>query len=408
MDARDPVQAVTALLSPEAGRDPYPLYDALRAHGPVVLLGDGFAVVTGYAAADAVLRDPAVGVHDAPLMDQNWPDWRSNRAAVLFTVSMLRANPPQHTRMRRLAAGVFTPRRVQRLRHTVAGQVAELLADLPAHAEDGVVDVMTHLAYPLPVAVICALLGVPAADRVRFRRLATDLTAVLELMVDGEQAARAHAAALELDDYLTDLVARRRAEPADDLVTALAQAYDSDGDHLTGEELLGNLMLLLVAGFETTANLLGNGLAVLLDRPAHAARLRDDPALAPAYVDEVLRFDAPVQLTDRRSGVPITVAGVPVPADAQIVLLLGAANRDPGRFPAPDTFDPDRPHNAPLTFGAGAHYCLGAPLARLEAELALPALLRRGPQPAGEPVRRDRLTLRGFAELPVTLRPGTP
>ncbi|GAA0809360.1 cytochrome P450 [Spirilliplanes yamanashiensis] len=396
----DPMDAVTALLSPEGAGDPYPLYEALRPYGPVVSLGETLHLVVGYEAVDAALRDPALGVPDAAGMDGRWPEWRHNRAVSLFVTSMLRSNPPAHTRMRRLAAGVFTARRVGRLRDTVAGQVAELVDALPPEA-----DVMEELAYPLPVAVICALLGVPASDRARFRRLAVDLTAVLELVVSQDQAERAHAAGKEVAAYLADLAARRRAEPGDDLVSALTQAYDAGGDRLTGDELLGNLMLLLVAGFETTANLLGNGTAVLLDRPELARRLADDEAFAEPFVEEVLRWDAPVQLTDRIPLRDTVVAGVPVRAGSQVVLLLGAANRDPARFAGPAAFDPARAQNTPITFGAGAHYCLGAPLARLEAQLALPALARRRPRRAGPAARRSRLTLRGYASLPVTVTP---
>jgi cytochrome P450 len=298
---------------------------------------------------------------------------------------------------------VFTARRVGALREVIEAQVGEVLDEMGARTE---ADVVTHLAYPLPIAVICALLGVPAPDRGRFRRLAEALTAVLEVRFDTEQAATAHAAALELEAYFAELIARRRAEPRDDLVTALAAAHDAGGDRLTAGELMGNLTLLLVAGFETTTNLLGNGLVLLLDRPHHAKRLAAEPERAPAYVEEILRLDSPVQLTERFAGAATTVAGVPVPAGAEMILLLGAANRDPARFARPGEFDPDRADNAPLSFGAGAHYCLGAPLARLEAQVALPALLRRFPEMTltARPRRRPRLTLRGWAALPV--RPG--
>ena len=400
----DVAAAVGALLSARAGLDPYPAYAALRAHGPVVEHGGSY-FVSGYAAADGILRDSRMVAYDATLLDAQWADWRDNQAVAMFADSMLRQNPPNHTRMRRLAAGVFTARRVSRLREVIVAQVDEALDELAAHADGGRVDVVTHLAYPLPIGVICALLGVPAADRGQFRRLAEALTAVLEVRFSEEQADTAHSAAKELADYFDSLIALRRADPQDDLVTALAAAHDAGGDRLTADELLGNLALLLVAGFETTTNLIGNGLHLLLQRPEQQARLAADPGLAPGYVEEILRYDSPVQLTMRFAGAPAEIGGVWVPRGSELILLLGAANRDPERFADADVFDPDRPGNAPLSFGAGAHYCLGAPLARLEAQVALPALLRRFPKlvAAAPPVRRDRLTLRGWAALPVSL-----
>ncbi|MEV4639033.1 cytochrome P450 [Actinoplanes sp. NPDC049548] len=400
----DAAAAVNVLLSPGAGVDPYPAYTALRSHGPVVAEGGAF-FVTGWQAADAVLRDPAMIVFDSDLLDRHWPEWRSNRGVALFADSMLKQNPPNHTRLRRLASGVFTARRVGLLRDVIEAQVAETLDEMVAGTAGGVTDFMTQLAYPLPIKVICALLGVPAADRGRFRRLAEALTVVLEMQLTEEQAAGAHAAAEELEEYFAALIEVRRRDPQDDLVTALAAAHDSGGDKLTAGELMGNLALLLVAGFETTTNLLGNGLRLLLERPALARRLREDADAAPAYVEEMLRYDPPVQLTGRFAGADTVVAGVPVPAYSEIIVFLGAANRDPAKFEDPDRFDPDRAGNAPLSFGAGVHYCLGSPLARLEAQVALPAVLRRFPglEAAGEPVRRDRLTLRGWATLPVAV-----
>ncbi|MET8911362.1 cytochrome P450 [Micromonospora sp. NPDC004551] len=402
----DPADALALLLSPQGRVNPYPTYERLRGHGPVVQAGPAFHLVTGYPEADAILRDARFGVMDDDLRDQFLPGWRESPAVASISRSMLRTNPPDHSRMRRLAAGAFTPRRIAAMRDVVEAQADELVDRMLARAAAGEpVDFMAEFAYPLPVAVICALLGVPAADRPLFRRWATDLTGVLEPEISPDELALADRGATELRDYFTELVAARRRAPADDLTTALVQAHDADGDRLSGDELLSNLVVLLVAGFETTTNLLGNGLVVLLDHPAAAAALREHPEFAPGYVEELLRYDSPVQLTSRMSTEPTRFGGVDLPAGSWLIVLLGAANRDPRRYPEPERFDPWRPQVHPLSFGAGPHYCLGAGLARLEAQVAFPLLLRRLPglAPAGPGERRIRLTLRGYATLPVTV-----
>ncbi|MFE2614346.1 cytochrome P450 [Micromonospora chalcea] len=402
-------------MSPEGRVDPYPTYERLRAHGPVVQAGPVFFAVTGYAEADAILRDARFGVMDDALRDQFMPGWRESPAILSISRSMLRTNPPDHSRMRRLAAGAFTPRRIAAMRDVVQAQADELIDAMLA--ADGPVDFMAAFAYPLPVGVICALLGVPAADRPLFRRWATDLTGVLEPEITADELAVADRGAAELRAYFTELVATRRRAPADDLTTALVQAHDG-GDRLSGDELLANLIVLLVAGFETTTNLLGNGLVALLEHPRAAAALREQPDLAPGYVDELLRYDSPVQLTSRMSTAPARYGDVDLPPESWVIVMLGAANRDPRRYPEPARFDPWRPQVHPLSFGAGPHYCLGAALARLEAQVAFPLLLRRLPglAVAGRPERRVRLTLRGHATLPVRVGreaspvtvPGTP
>ncbi|SCG69869.1 Cytochrome P450 [Micromonospora humi] len=400
----DPADALALLMSPAGRVDPYPTYERLRAHGPVVQAGPVFYAVTGYAEADAILRDARFGVMDDGLRDQFMPGWRESPAVLSISRSMLRTNPPDHSRMRRLAAGAFTPRRIAAMRGVVEAQADALVDAMLAGGRGGApVDFMAEFAYPLPVGVICALLGVPAADRPLFRRWATDLTGVLEPEITMDELAVADRGAAELRAYFTELVAARRRAPADDLTTALVQAHDG-GDRLTGDELLANLIVLLVAGFETTTNLLGNGLVALLDHPRAAATLREHPEFAPAYVDELLRYDSPVQLTSRMSTAPSTYGGVDLPAESWVIVMLGAANRDPRRYPEPGRFDPWRPQIHPLSFGAGPHYCLGAALARLEAQVAVPLLLRRLPElaVAGTPERRVRLTLRGYATLPVT------
>ncbi|MEV1289360.1 cytochrome P450 [Micromonospora sp. NPDC049679] len=400
----DAASAIALLMTPDGRRDPYPTYELLRAHGSVVAAGDRFTVVTGYAAVDQLLRDPRMIVLEGEMRDQQWPDWRDNRAISSIAISMLRTNPPNHTRMRRLAAGAFTARRIAAMRDVVTAQTTSLVAGMTERGHGGqAVDFMSAFAYPLPVGVICALLGVPAADHPWFRQRAADLTAVLEPEINLDEMAAASRGAAELEEYFTELIRQRRAAPGEDLITALVQAHDAGGDRLSGDELLANLVLLLVAGFETTTNLLGNGLFALLERPEQMDRLRADDSLAAAYVEEMLRFDSPVQLTTRVAGASAQVDGATVPEGSWLLLLLGAANHDPARFADPGRFDPDRPQNHPISFGAGAHYCLGAALARLEAQVAFPMLLRALPALAlaGVPRRRVRLTLRGFATLPV-------
>ncbi|MBY8875276.1 cytochrome P450 [Micromonospora sp. PLK6-60] len=407
----DPADALATLLSPTGRVNPYPVYEQFRAHGPVVQAGPVFSVATGYAEVDAMLRDPRFGVMDDALRDQLLPGWRDSPAVLSISRSMLRTNPPDHSRMRRLAAGAFTPRRIAAMRDVIVAQAEELVDRMLTRGRAGApIDFMDEFAYPLPVGVICALLGVPAADRGLFRRWAADLTGVLEPEINPAELAVADRGATELRAYFTELVAARRRSPADDLTTALVQAHDTDGDRLSGDELLANLIVLLVAGFETTTNLLGNGLVVLLDHPREAAALREHPELAPGYVDELLRYDSPVQLTSRMSTEPARHGGLDLPAGSWLILSLGAANRDPRRYPEPDRFDPSRPQIQPLSFGAGPHYCLGAALARLEAQVAFPLLLRRLPglALAGAPQRRVRLTLRGYASLPVTVGDESP
>jgi cytochrome P450 len=388
--------ALASLFSAEGRRDPYPAYDALRAHQPMFQALDGRWFITTHALTNRLLRDPSLRVADAADYDGFWPDWRENRGVASIVQSMLQYNPPDHTRVRRAAAATFTARRVAALRDVIASQAADLIKAMPADVE-----FMSAFAYPLPIGVICALLGVPDADRTWFRQRAADLTVVLEPISTDEEMRRADAAGRDLEDYFIGLIAERQRSPQEDLTSALAAA----GSGLTGAELLANLVLLLVAGFETTTNLLGTGLRILLDHPGHAARLRADPELAPAYVEEILRYDSPVQLTTRFTSAPVDVGeGKWLAAGGALTMLLGAANRDPARYPDPHRFDPDRPGIQPVSFGGGAHYCLGAPLARLEAQVAFPLLLSMLPRLAlaGEPELRDRLVLRGYAKLPIT------
>ncbi|MFJ6380405.1 cytochrome P450 [Kitasatospora sp. NPDC092039] len=387
----DGAAIIEQLMTTEVRTDPYPLYARAHELGPVAPAGDGMFVVSGYAAVNKVLRTPAFGVATAEMMSGLAPEYAVHASLALFGRSILQRNAPDQPRVRSLIASVFTARRVAALRPAVEAAVDRLLDGMAEQGADGSpVDFMDAFAFRLPVGVICELLGVPEQDRYRFRDLASDLTVALEIVQD-----------------LDELAAERLARPQDDLVTDLARIAAADDERLSAQELLANLVLLLVAGFETTTNLLGNGLALLFRHPEAAAGLRSGAITPAGFTDEVLRFDSPVQATGRvalEDG--LTVEGLPVPPGSEVTLLIGAANHDPARYERPEVFDPTRTDSQPLSFGGGTHFCLGSQLARLEAEVAVPALLDRFPRlaPGGVPTRRDRLVLRGYETLPVTVR----
>ncbi len=394
-----PGEIFGAILAPAGKADPYPLYAALHEIGEAAEVMPGLVVAHSYDAVNAMLRDQAFLVADAARLDQVWAGWREHPS--LEADSLLNLNGADHARIRSAVAGAFTPRRVNQLTAAVEQVAGGLIAAMTEHGSAGSpVDFMAEFAYQLPVTVICELLGVPEADRAAFRPVARDLVVALEPIEDPAQLIPADAAAIWLTDYFTDLVARRRAEPQDDLLSALVVAGG-----LSDVELISNLILLLVAGFETTTNLLGNGLRIILTRPEVESSLRAGQVTAADFVAEVLRYDAPVQATSRWRPDPGEVGGVPVPPGAQVIALLGAANRDPRRFASPDRFDPARSDGGPLSFGAGAHFCVGAALARMEATVAFPRLLASFPRlaAAGQPVRRTGLVLRGFDQLPVSV-----
>jgi cytochrome P450 len=397
---RDAAALVQQMMTPGGRADPSPLYAAAHKLGPVSALPDGSLLICGYAAVNQVLREPRFGVPEPVAPDAG------NDALQLMNQSVLRANPPDHGRMRSLISKVFTPRRVADLQPTIEAAVDDLLDRLGEAAADGPVDFMDLVAFPLPVTVIGELLGVPPSDRRRFRPLAADLTEALEL--SGSTSATANTAARELAGYFTHLISERRTAPGDDLISALVAARDAEDGRLSDQELLANLILLLVAGFETTTDLLGNGLTILLDRPDLAGALRTGQIPIAGFIEEVLRYDSPVQVATRQARTDgLTVEGIPIPEGRNAILLIGAANRDPARYRDPDRFDPTRTDTRPLSFGAGPHICIGNNLARLEASVAFSKLLTRFPQlsapPGRPPLRRDRLVLRGFQTLPLSI-----
>ncbi|MFI1096076.1 cytochrome P450 [Streptomyces sp. NPDC020917] len=380
--------------------DPYSAFAALRARGPVHHVrfptGDESWLVVGHEEVRAAFADPRLRNdvrHSADFEDDG-----------LYAVgrNMLQVDPPDHTRLRTLVAREFTARRVQALRPRVQEAAGALL---DAVAAGGRADLVAAYAYPLPLTIICELLGVPDLDRAAFRAWSTQVVA----LDDAEQSTRAMQ---EMAGYLAGLAeAKRRLRDAaeSDLLHALVRTHDGDGaDRLTPEELLGMAFLLLVAGHETTVNLIANAVHLLLGHPAQLAALRAEPELLAGAVEETLRFESPVPAgTYRYAAEPITLGGAAIPAGARVVLSIAAANRDPARFPAPERFDIRRDPattRAHLAFGHGLHHCLGAPLARLEATVALRILLDRCPGLAfdgdGAPQWRTSL-MRGLRELPV-------
>jgi hypothetical protein len=355
-----------------------------------------------HAAANAVLRTRSLGRVWKP----RWPDEPMPAFDLIHVNSLLENEPPVHTRLRRLVAGAFARGHVERLRPRVA-DLAERLADdvADAGANGSVVDLIALYAEPLPVQVIAELLGVPESEWSRLRPWSNSIVKMYEYAVSTEQREAAETASREFVDYLRQLVAVRRQTPGDDLISSLIAETDSDGARLSEDELVTTCTLLLNAGHEATVNVVGNGVTALLAHGAELARLRAQPDLVPTAVEELIRYDSPLQLFERTAIADTAIADVVIPAGEKIAALLGAANRDPGVFDEPERFDVARADNPHLGFGAGIHFCVGAPLARVELQTSLHTLLRRFPNLAlaALPERRPEFVIRGVQSLPVTV-----
>jgi len=386
---------------PEFHADPYPFYHRLRSTAPVYQSPMGFWVLTRYDDCVLALRDQRFGRDGFEQMLA--VAYGDEKEAGRLPRSMLFRDPPDHTRLRALVSKAFTPRVIEGMRAHIQSIVDRLLDRVqPA----GRVDVIADLAYPLPVTVICEMLGVPAEDQGTIRQWSADVARSLDAIgipADAEIMARGKTARQALGDYFRHLLPERRKHPQDDLLSLLIAA-EEQGDKLTEGELLATCILLFIAGHETTVNLIGNGLLALLRHPDQLARLAADPTLIQGAVEELLRYDSPVQRTARITNADVEVGGHAIAKGSMVVTVIGAANRDPAQFSDPDRLDITRRDTRHIAFGFGIHFCLGAPLARVEGQIALGTLLRRMPKLAlgGTPTWRASSTLRGLATLPVT------
>jgi cytochrome P450 len=388
-------------MDPEFLADPYPTYHRLREEDPVHHSPMDFWVLTRYEDVAAVLRDPRF--IKEPLVSM---------VAARFGVSvppgvglsMLDRDPPDHTRLRSLVSKAFTPRVVEGLRPRIQKMVDDLITRAEAV---GTMDLIEEFAYPIPVNVICEMLGVPVDDHERFKGWSLDIARGLDsvwLPLESEIPKRSGAARHAIGDYMRGLIAERRASPRGDLLSALIAAEEA-GDKLSEDELIATCILLLIAGHETTVNLIGNGTLALLRHPEELRRLRETPGLITSAVEELLRYDGPVQRTARITSTEVTIGGRTIPKGEMVMPFIGAADRDPSQFPDPDRLDLGRADNRHIAFGWGIHFCLGAPLARVEGQIAIDTLVRRLPGLAlvdAEPEHRQSLTLRGLKALPVT------
>jgi cytochrome P450 len=386
---------------PEVIADPYPDFAARRREQPVAwsaALGEW--VTFGHAEADAVLRHRGLG----RLWTLRWPDEPLPNYTLLHEHSLLENEPPTHTRLRRLVAAGFGRRQVERLRSRVADIARALARDVrDAGAGGSTVDLMPLYAEPLPVAVIATLLGVPDSDRGLLRPWSNAIVKLYEPSPPVERRRAAEAAAAEYVGYVRGLVDYRRGHPGEDLLSDLIATRDADGSRLSEDELVATAVLLQMAGHEASVNVVGNGTYALLTHPGERARLT--PELVPAAVEELIRYDSPLQLFERTATGPVRIGAVTVEPGQKIAALLGAANRDPAVFADPDRLDLARSPNPHLGFGAGIHFCLGAPLARVELQASLATLLADLPDLtlAGDPTRHPTFTHRGLATLPVTV-----
>jgi pimeloyl-[acyl-carrier protein] synthase len=384
--------------------DPYPFYEFLRSEAPVHwAMPPGAWLLSRWRDCHAVLRDPRFS-NDS----RNWSLYQvffkdaaeTPAARIIAHTAMLFVDPPDHTRLRALVKQAFTARAVGAMEPYVQGVVDDLLDRV---ADRHSMDVVAELGYPLPTTIICEMLGIPAADRGLFREWTARAMPFIDPVMRPSAISGVNESIVAFHDYFTDLIGERRGSPRDDLLSGLLRA-EEDGDTLTVEEVIGTCILLLIAGYETTANTIPNALLALLRHPDQLRRLRDDPGLGRAATEELLRFDSSVQMAKRIPLEDVEIGGRPVRKGTMVWCIVGAANRDPEQFPEPDRLDLGRGDVHHLSFSEGSHHCLGAPLARIEIVAALNAVLRRFPDLAlaEEPDWRDTIAFRAMRSMRVT------
>ncbi|MGW0209234.1 cytochrome P450 [Streptomyces sp. NPDC003233] len=388
--------------------DPYPAYAELRARGRVIRYEPTDQwLVPHHADVSALLRDRRLGrtyqhrfSHEE--FGRTAPAPEHEPFHTLNDHGMLDLEPPDHTRIRRLVSKAFTPRTVERLKPYVHGLANDLVAAL---VHNGGGDLLTDVAEPLPVAVIAEMLGIPEADRAQLRPWSAAICGMYELNPSEETAAKAVRASVEFSEYLRLLIAARRKEPGEDLVSGLIAAHDEDDDRLTEQEMISTAVLLLNAGHEATVNATVNGWWALFRNPGQLAALRADPSLIPSAIEELMRYDTPLQLFERWVLDDIEIDGTVIPRGSEIAMLFGSANHDPAVFTDPDRLDLTRTDNPHISFSAGIHYCIGAPLARIELAASMTALLQQAPTLtlAAEPKRKPNFVIRGLEGLSVEI-----
>lgn len=398
----EPQGLLMQLLDPQNRADPYPVYRRILDHGPILMPESNLVVFSTFQDCGDVLRHPSSASDRLKSTVAQREIAKGATPRPFGQPGFLFLDPPDHTRLRRLAQQAFAPKRVRALEADVVAMVDGLLDRV-----SGDLDAIADLAYPLPVAVICRMLGVPIHDEPQFSRASALLAQGLDPFITftGELPDNFDDrmnAGHWLRGYIAGLVEERRSDPQEDLISALIAA-EEDGDQLTTEEIVATCNLLLIAGHETTVNLIANAILAMQREPRHWAALAGNPDHAATIIEETLRYDPPVQLAGRTAAEDMTIGDVTVPKGDTMMLLLAAAQRDPAAFDRPDVFEPDRDDLRHLAFGHGVHFCLGAPLARLEARVALTALTRRFPSAAlaGEPAYKPNVTLRGMASLPL-------